>query len=94
MKWSGAAQLAATPLTNITLSGTPIAAVANVKNFTFARVYAAGHEVVSPFPLSFPLILRAGAQYFLFFFSRRSSPRRRSRSSSRSSQECRYTPFE
>ncbi|KAJ7677804.1 putative carboxypeptidase S1 [Mycena polygramma] len=45
MEWSGKAQLAATPLTNITLAGKPIAAVANVNNFTFARVYAAGHEV-------------------------------------------------
>ncbi|KAJ7312976.1 hypothetical protein DFH08DRAFT_896351 [Mycena albidolilacea] len=39
MQWSGAAELNATPLTNITLAGKPIAAVANVKNFTFARVY-------------------------------------------------------
>ncbi|KAF7972815.1 hypothetical protein HWV62_17010 [Athelia sp. TMB] len=45
MTWSGSAALAATPLTNITLAGTPIAAVQNVKNFTFARVYGAGHEV-------------------------------------------------
>ncbi|KAJ7234773.1 Alpha/Beta hydrolase protein [Mycena haematopus] len=45
MEWSGAAELKATPLTNITLNGKPIAAVANVNNFTFARVYAAGHEV-------------------------------------------------
>ncbi|KAJ7034608.1 alpha/beta-hydrolase [Mycena alexandri] len=45
MNWSGKAQLAATPLQNITLAGKPIAAVANVNNFTFARVYAAGHEV-------------------------------------------------
>ncbi|KAJ6486507.1 Alpha/Beta hydrolase protein [Mycena vitilis] len=45
MEWSGKAQLAATPLTNITLAGKSIAAVANVRNFTFARVYAAGHEV-------------------------------------------------
>lgn len=39
MQWSGAAELNATPLTNITLAGKPIAAVAYVKNFTFARVY-------------------------------------------------------
>ncbi|KAJ6482567.1 alpha/beta-hydrolase [Mycena sanguinolenta] len=45
MAWSGAAQLKATPLTNITLNGTPIAAVQNVNNFTFARVFGAGHEV-------------------------------------------------
>ncbi|KAF7377420.1 hypothetical protein MSAN_00163600 [Mycena sanguinolenta] len=45
MDWSGAAQLKATPLTNITLNGTPIAAVQNVNNFSFARVFGAGHEV-------------------------------------------------
>ncbi|KAF8176361.1 Alpha/Beta hydrolase protein [Mycena galopus ATCC 62051] len=45
MDWSGSAELKATPLTNITLDGTAIAAVANVNNFTFARVYAAGHEI-------------------------------------------------
>ncbi|KAK7052066.1 Alpha/Beta hydrolase protein [Favolaschia claudopus] len=45
MQWSGKAELNATPLTNITLSGKTIAAVQNVNNFSFARVYAAGHEV-------------------------------------------------
>ncbi|KAJ6581905.1 Alpha/Beta hydrolase protein [Mycena capillaripes] len=45
MEWSGKAELAAMPLTNITLAGNPIAAVQNVNNFSFARVYAAGHEV-------------------------------------------------
>ncbi|KAK7019582.1 Alpha/Beta hydrolase protein [Favolaschia claudopus] len=45
MQWSGKAELNATPLTNITLSGKTIAAVQNVKKFSFARVYAAGHEV-------------------------------------------------
>ncbi|KAJ6482563.1 Alpha/Beta hydrolase protein [Mycena sanguinolenta] len=45
MEWSGAAQLKATPLTNITLNGTPVAAAQNVKNFTFARVFGAGHEL-------------------------------------------------
>ncbi|KAJ7436142.1 alpha/beta-hydrolase [Mycena galericulata] len=47
MQWSGAATLAATPLTNITLAGKPIAAVQNVNNFTFARIFAAGHEVAA-----------------------------------------------
>ncbi|KAK6984080.1 Alpha/Beta hydrolase protein [Favolaschia claudopus] len=47
MQWSGKAELNATPLTNITLSGKTIAAVQNVKKFSFARVYAAGHEGVS-----------------------------------------------
>ncbi|KAF9238093.1 Alpha/Beta hydrolase protein [Melanogaster broomeanus] len=45
MDWYGNETLHATPLTNITLDGTPIAAVANVDNFSFARVYASGHEV-------------------------------------------------
>lgn len=71
MDWSGKAQLAATPLTNITLAGKPIAAVQNVNNFSFARVYAAGHEVVSTSP--FPLI------YWMLncSYSLRSSPQRR-----------------
>ncbi|KAN0094568.1 Alpha/Beta hydrolase fold [Tylopilus felleus] len=45
MDWYGNETLHNTPLTNITLDGTPIAAVVNVGNFTFARVFAAGHEV-------------------------------------------------
>ncbi|KAF8843466.1 hypothetical protein BDN67DRAFT_1008887 [Paxillus ammoniavirescens] len=45
MDWYGNETLHNTPLSNITLDGTPIAAVANVDNFSFARVYAAGHEV-------------------------------------------------
>ncbi|KAJ7776908.1 alpha/beta-hydrolase [Mycena maculata] len=50
MEWAGKAQLAATPLTNITLAGAPVAAVANVNNFTFARVFGAGHEVAAFVP--------------------------------------------
>ena len=62
MDWYGNETLHNTPLSNITLDGTPIAAVANVGNFSFAyvpliprrnlrscfnrRVFAAGHEVV------------------------------------------------
>ncbi|KAF9025745.1 alpha/beta-hydrolase [Hymenopellis radicata] len=45
MDWFGKEELANTPLTNITLAGKSIAAVQNVGNFSFARVYEAGHEV-------------------------------------------------
>jgi len=45
MNWTGKAELARTPMTNITVSGKTAAAVQNVKNFSFARVYAAGHEI-------------------------------------------------
>ncbi|KAG6326546.1 hypothetical protein ID866_12543 [Astraeus odoratus] len=45
MDWYGKETLNNTPLTNITLDGTPIASVVNVDNFSFARVYGAGHEV-------------------------------------------------
>ncbi|KAI6041478.1 Alpha/Beta hydrolase protein [Pisolithus marmoratus] len=45
MDWYGNKELNNTSLTNITLNGTPIASVANVDNFTFARVFGAGHEV-------------------------------------------------
>jgi hypothetical protein len=47
MNWSGKAELAHTPMTNITVSGKAVAAVQNVKNLSFARVYEAGHEIVS-----------------------------------------------
>ncbi|KAJ7511061.1 hypothetical protein B0H11DRAFT_1700520, partial [Mycena galericulata] len=47
MQWYGAAELAATPLANITLDGTTVAAVANVKNPMFALVYNSGHEIAS-----------------------------------------------
>ncbi|KAG8843251.1 hypothetical protein FRB96_004217 [Tulasnella sp. 330] len=45
MDWYGNKTLHETPLTNITINGKPVAAVQNVDNFTFARVYASGHEV-------------------------------------------------
>jgi carboxypeptidase C (cathepsin A) len=45
MDWYGSETLHHTPLSNITLHGTPIAAVANVDSFSFARVFAAGHQV-------------------------------------------------
>ncbi|EIW52048.1 alpha/beta-hydrolase [Trametes versicolor FP-101664 SS1] len=45
MDWYGNETLHRTPLTNITIHGTPVAAVQNVDNFSFARVYQAGHEI-------------------------------------------------
>lgn len=43
MEWSGKNKLANTPFTNMTMGGRPIAAIQNVDNFSFARVYDAGH---------------------------------------------------
>ncbi|KAI6165271.1 Alpha/Beta hydrolase protein [Pisolithus thermaeus] len=45
MDWYGNEELNNTSLTNITLNEIPIASVANVDNFTFARVFGAGHEI-------------------------------------------------
>ncbi|KDR67990.1 hypothetical protein GALMADRAFT_161293 [Galerina marginata CBS 339.88] len=45
MDWHGAKRLAKTPFTNMTINGVPVAAIQNVDNFSFARVYQAGHEV-------------------------------------------------
>ncbi|KAI0768078.1 alpha/beta-hydrolase [Trametes elegans] len=45
MDWYGNDTLHNTPFQNITIHGKPVAAVQNVDNFSFARVYAAGHEV-------------------------------------------------
>ncbi|KAH9479646.1 Carboxypeptidase S1 [Psilocybe cubensis] len=45
MDWYGAGRLAATPFTNMTINGVPVAAIQNVDNFSFARVFQAGHEV-------------------------------------------------
>ncbi|CAK5278667.1 unnamed protein product [Mycena citricolor] len=47
MNWYGKAKFAAQTFTNMTLNGTPIAAIKNVDNFSFARVYGAGHEVAA-----------------------------------------------
>jgi hypothetical protein len=55
MEWSGQEELNATPFTNMTINGTAVAAIQNVGNFSFARVYAAGHEVVS-------------FEYFIYYF--------------------------
>ncbi|KAF9564252.1 alpha/beta-hydrolase [Agrocybe pediades] len=45
MNWTGAAELAQTPFTNMTINGSAVAAIQNVLNFSFARVFQAGHEV-------------------------------------------------
>lgn len=45
MDWFGKATLNSAPLVNMTMSGKTVAAIQNVDNFTFARVYEAGHEV-------------------------------------------------
>ncbi|KNZ71683.1 Carboxypeptidase S1 [Termitomyces sp. J132] len=45
MDWSGKAALNSAVFTNMTLNGDSVAAIKNVGNFSFARVYAAGHEV-------------------------------------------------
>ncbi|RDB17178.1 Carboxypeptidase S1 [Hypsizygus marmoreus] len=45
MDWYGQTRLRNTPLTNMTINGITVAAIQNVDNFSFARVYAAGHEV-------------------------------------------------
>ncbi|KAG1889392.1 Alpha/Beta hydrolase protein [Suillus subluteus] len=45
MEWYVNETLHNTPFINMTINGTPVAAVQNVDNFSFARVYAAGHLV-------------------------------------------------
>ncbi|KIL66054.1 hypothetical protein M378DRAFT_161281 [Amanita muscaria Koide BX008] len=45
MNWYGQARLQNTPLVNMTINGKVAAQYVNVDNFTFARVYEAGHEV-------------------------------------------------
>ncbi|KAI6014409.1 Alpha/Beta hydrolase protein [Pisolithus microcarpus] len=45
MEWYGNEKLNNTTLINMTLHETLIASVANVDNFTFARVFGAGHEI-------------------------------------------------
>ncbi|KAG6901228.1 hypothetical protein C0995_015045 [Termitomyces sp. Mi166 len=45
MDWSGKAAFNSAVFTNMTLDGASVAAIKNVGNFSFARVYAAGHEV-------------------------------------------------
>ncbi|EIN14710.1 alpha/beta-hydrolase [Punctularia strigosozonata HHB-11173 SS5] len=45
MDWYGHDRLVNTPFKNITLDGAPVASIKNIDNFSFARVYQAGHEV-------------------------------------------------
>ncbi|KAJ7291523.1 alpha/beta-hydrolase [Mycena rebaudengoi] len=45
MDWYGKERLAHAPFTNMTINGIPVAAIQNVDNFSFARVYEAGHLV-------------------------------------------------
>ncbi|KAI0073558.1 alpha/beta-hydrolase [Panus rudis PR-1116 ss-1] len=45
MDWFGNETLHRTPFTNMTIRGQPVAAIQNVDNFSFARVFQAGHEV-------------------------------------------------
>ncbi|TRM57134.1 Alpha/Beta hydrolase protein [Schizophyllum amplum] len=45
MNWQGASALKEAPFVNVTIGGRDAAAVQNVGNFSFARVYEAGHEV-------------------------------------------------
>ncbi|KAF9262605.1 alpha/beta-hydrolase [Marasmius fiardii PR-910] len=45
MDWYGKERFAKTPFTNMTINGKPVAAIQNLDNFSFARVYEAGHEV-------------------------------------------------
>lgn len=49
MDWYGKERINRTPLTNMTINGKAVAAIQNVDNFSFARIYEAGHEVVSVF---------------------------------------------
>ncbi|KAF8352038.1 Alpha/Beta hydrolase protein [Amanita rubescens] len=45
MNWYGQQTLQNTPLTNMTINGNAVAQYVNVDNFSFARVFEAGHEV-------------------------------------------------
>ncbi|KAL0064076.1 hypothetical protein AAF712_008935 [Marasmius tenuissimus] len=45
MDWYGKEEFAEIPFTNMTIDAKPIAAIQNLDNFSFARVYEAGHEV-------------------------------------------------
>lgn len=45
MDWYGKERINQTPLTNMTINGKAVAAIQNIDNFTFARIYEAGHEV-------------------------------------------------
>ncbi|KAF5350558.1 hypothetical protein D9756_008576 [Leucocoprinus leucothites] len=45
MDWYGKERINNTPFKNMTIDGKAVAAIQNVDNFSFARVYEAGHEV-------------------------------------------------
>ncbi|KAI0658185.1 alpha/beta-hydrolase [Cubamyces menziesii] len=45
MDWYGNETLHNTPFTNMTIHGKPVAEIQNVDNFSFARVFEAGHEI-------------------------------------------------
>ncbi|KAF8639214.1 hypothetical protein AX17_001699 [Amanita inopinata Kibby_2008] len=45
MSWYGQQTLQNTPLTNMTINNEAVAQIQNVDNYSFARVFAAGHEV-------------------------------------------------
>ncbi|TFK31316.1 alpha/beta-hydrolase [Crucibulum laeve] len=45
MNWYGKKRINNTPFKNMTIKGKAVAAIQNVDNFSFARVYQAGHEV-------------------------------------------------
>ncbi|KXN82867.1 Carboxypeptidase S1 [Leucoagaricus sp. SymC.cos] len=45
MDWYGKERIKNTPFKNMTINGKAVAAIQNVDNFSFARVYEAGHEV-------------------------------------------------
>ncbi|KAJ7178167.1 alpha/beta-hydrolase [Mycena filopes] len=45
MDWYGKERFADAVFTNMTINGAAVAAIKNIDNFSFARVYAAGHEV-------------------------------------------------
>ncbi|KAF9457904.1 alpha/beta-hydrolase [Collybia nuda] len=45
MDWYGKERLQNAEFTNMTLGGKAVAAIKNIDNFTFARVYESGHEV-------------------------------------------------
>lgn len=47
MDWYGKERINSAQFTNMTINGQAVAAIKNVDNFSFARVYNAGHEVVS-----------------------------------------------
>lgn len=47
MDWYGKERINSAQFTNMTINGQAVAAIQNVDNFSFARVYNAGHEVVS-----------------------------------------------